>query len=199
MAALYERDCWRCRWFSPRSAARMHRRRPSHRPLNRRGRSRSTPCSSPFARTTTRRPRTASARRRSPRRVEGADAIERRLRRLATATAGEEATRRSPRRQPAFASHGLEHDALRVALDREHQCVPIAADEERIFASLAALPDRPDGMRDVSCAQLVAARHLDFAGLRGAERSTLREQLGTGSVVDRTVNAATGTARRSRR
>ena len=67
----------------------------------------------------------------------------------------------------------------------------IARGEELIAFFLApAAPHRPDRMNDVACGQAVTLGDLCVAGVAAVERAAFREQLGTGCIMDRAVDAS---------
>jgi hypothetical protein len=66
----------------------------------------------------------------------------------------------------------------------------------RIFPTIAAIPNWPDGMDDMPCRQAISLRDLRVAGPAAAKLAAFGQQLRPGRIVDRTVDTATAKQRR---
>jgi hypothetical protein len=58
------------------------------------------------------------------------------------------------------------------------------------FVVRTASPDGPDGVNDVPRSKPSGARRLGVTGVATTQQAALREQLGPGRAVDRTVDSA---------
>jgi hypothetical protein len=66
----------------------------------------------------------------------------------------------------------------------------IAGGQRLILAFAAAVPDRPDGMNDMSRRKPVAFGDLGIAGRAAAERAAFGEQLTPGGAMDCAIDPA---------
>ena len=78
------------------------------------------------------------------------------------------------------------------------QCetTPITTGQQVVFAVLAVMPDRADGMNDPSGREFVTAGDFGLAGGATAPRAAFGQQLRPGRPVDGAVHAATAEQRR---
>lgn len=72
----------------------------------------------------------------------------------------------------------------------------VAGCKQLSFASAAAVPDRSDGVDDVSRLQTISARDPGIAGCTAVQCAALGKQLGSCGPVNCTVNTATAKQRR---
>ena len=83
-----------------------------------------------------------------------------------------------------------EGDALQSRLGREAQGVRVAGTEFVRFAVFATVPDRADGVDDVSCFETMAFRHFRLAGAAAVQHAAFGEQIGTCRAMNRSIHAA---------
>ena len=74
----------------------------------------------------------------------------------------------------------------------------IARGELLILPTVAAVPDRPDGMDHVPCWKEISSGDPGIAGFAAVECPAFRQQLGPGRTMDRTIDAAPAKERRIR-
>lgn len=74
----------------------------------------------------------------------------------------------------------------------------IAGSEQSILAGVAAVPDRPDGMNHMPGRQTVAFGDFGIAGGTATQRAAFGKQFGTGTAMDRAIDAAPAEQRRIR-
>ena len=89
------------------------------------------------------------------------------------------------------------HGRQRVGLT-EFERAAVAGGEQLIFAIVAAMPDRPDGVDHMPRRQPVTQRDLGVAGRAAMERAAFSEQFGAGAAMDRAIDAAPAEQRRIR-
>ena len=80
-------------------------------------------------------------------------------------------------------------------LDRKHQSIAVAGREERVFAGVAAAPERPHRMNDVPGRQAIGSSDPRLARWAPPECPAFRRQLGPRRPVDRAINSAAAKAR----
>ena len=75
----------------------------------------------------------------------------------------------------------------------------IARGQLPILPTTTAIPDRPDGMNHMPRWKEISLGDLGVAGLATAQLTALSQQLGSGCIMDRAVDAAPAEQRRIRR
>ena len=79
---------------------------------------------------------------------------------------------------------------LAMVLPCQRKARPVAGNELLLFAVIAAVPHRADGVNDIFAGQAVSPRELGLAGPAPAESPAFSQQLRPGSPVDAAVHAA---------
>lgn len=88
-----------------------------------------------------------------------------------------------------------ERHRLAMVLPCQRKARPVAGNELLLFAVIAALPHRADGVNDIFAGQAVSPRELGLAGPAPAESPAFSQQLRPGRPVDAAVHAASAEQR----
>ena len=83
-----------------------------------------------------------------------------------------------------------ERHRLEMVLPCQRKARPVAGNELLLFAVIAAVPHRADGVNDIFAGQAVSPRELGLAGPAPAESPAFSQQLRPGRPVDAAVHAA---------
>ncbi len=75
-------------------------------------------------------------------------------------------------------------------LARERHDIAVAGLQQRVFAAVAAIPDRPDRVDDVASGETVALCQACLAGRATADLAAFLDELGSGGAVDGAIDAA---------